>query len=149
VTRSERLEPVIRISAADEQEAARALARARTALAEQEAKLGELRGYLNGYLANLGGEAAAAVTPGRLHEYSRFLARLHEAIAGQQARVNDARRDCEQQRLAWLDCHTRVQALGKVADNARREEHRQADRREQHQLDDRNARRPRTDAEDA
>jgi flagellar FliJ protein len=141
MTRSDRLQPVVRITEAGEQEAARALALARDALAQQEAKLAELRGYLQDYLNTLLRESDGAVSSDRLQEYSQFLSRLNVAIAGQQRKVNEAGGVCEQRRLEWLQVRTRVMALEKVVDECVKNERREADRREQQRSDEQSLRR--------
>jgi flagellar FliJ protein len=143
MTKSERLEPVTRFSESKEREAARLLGLAQAAAREQERQLAELQGYLAEYQAAAVREHGGVQSAERLHDYQRFLSRLNEAIAQQQARVLDAQRECERRRQTWLAAHTHTRALGKVVDRYRAEERRAQGRAEQRELDERAQQRPR------
>lgn len=142
MTRSERLEPVVEYSESNEREAVRALGHARQALAEQERRLAELRGYLGEYQSQLVSEQGGAVSADRLQEYQNFLSRLNAAIAQQAQRVAEAQRVCDARLQVWLAARTRVQALEKVVERLQGAERREADRAEQRDNDERALRRP-------
>jgi flagellar FliJ protein len=134
---SKRLRPVQRVSESSEQDAARVMGQAQAALHEQEKKLAELETYLRDYQTQLAREGRHAVSADRLQEYRGFMSRLGEAIARQRRKVDDARSVYEKHRRHWLAARQRCQSLEKAVERYRRDEDREAGRREQRETDDR------------
>ena len=134
--RSERLDPVRKVAGMDEQDASRELAHSQQVLAEQEGRLEQLRNYRDEYRRMLSGGGGQAVDPRRLRDQRAFLARLDEVIDQQEQVVQKSLEQYEQQRSGWVEARSRVNALGQAADRYRRDEQRQADRREQREQDD-------------
>ncbi len=136
MTRSKRIEPVVKLAENRENDAARALGESMQQLERQEQRLLELTSYRDEYARRFESHAGGGMEPARLRDFRAFLAQLNQAIDQQRAVVEKARRDSEQQRRLWLGEHTRAKALDKVVERYRREEHHEAERREQKLLDE-------------
>jgi flagellar FliJ protein len=136
MTKSKRLEPVARIAENRERRAAAELAASRQRLEEQAARLRELISYRDDYSRRFQEAGRQGFDAARMADYRRILAQLAEAIAWQEQRLATLRRDCEQLQRRWADTHTRTAALDKAIDRMRGEERREADRREQGELDE-------------
>lgn len=132
--RSERLKPVQKLAGMGESEASRELGRSQQALAEQEARLEQLRQYREEYRGMFEGERA--VDPRRLRDERAFLARLDEVIRQQEAVVRSNMEAYERQREDWIEARSRVNALDRAAERYRAGEARDRDRREQKEQDD-------------
>lgn len=147
MTRSQRLKPIVRLSASKERDAAVVLAQTQRALEDQEQRLGELMRYLDEYQRLLARESTGGVDVKRLHSYRGFIVRLGQTISYQRQQVEQARREVECQRQAWQTARTRSQALDKAVAKHRRAEQQAHERHEQREADDR-ASRSVTDNED-
>jgi flagellar FliJ protein len=137
---SKRLKPVQQVAANRERNAARSMGQARANLAQEEAKLAQLREYHQEYLARFQSASAQGMSVNQLQEYRAFLAKLDEAITQQEKVVAASMANHSTQRDDWKQKHTRTQALGKVVERYRKEERKAADRVEQKENDERNIR---------
>ena len=137
MTRSKRMNPVVRVAEHREKDAARRLGEAQKRLHDQQARLRELIGYRDEYNLKFQRTCSAGVDVKQLQEYRLFLSRLNDAIAQQQRVIVKAERDVEQARAGWMSTRTRSQALDKVRDRFIDSERREAERREQADLDER------------
>lgn len=137
MTRTKRIEPVQRLMDGQEKDQAQVLARARTRLAEAEAKLAELARYRGDYERGFREQAAGGLASQRLRDYRLFLARLDEALRQQQANVQRLREELEAQTRLWQEAARRSRALGVVVERWRGEERLAADRQEQRDTDER------------
>lgn len=145
MTRSQRLQPLLKVKQQHQDDAARQLAAQEQALAEQQARLDALRQYAEEYaLAGNGRVTNPALLANRL----AFRARLDQAIA-QQSRVVDASRErsgVERARLMLASRETHV--LEKLSASYHADEVRAQEQRTQRELDDLGARRPALAGED-
>jgi flagellar FliJ protein len=139
MTRTQRIRPVQRIVDDREREQARAVALARSRLAEAEGKHVELTRYRDDYQRGFQKEAAGGASGLRLRDFRLFLARLDEALRQQEQVVLRARADVDQQTRLWMESQRRAKALGIVVDKWRGEERRAADRQDQRETDERAA----------
>jgi len=144
MTRSKRIQPVVRIAENREQDAARVLGESLKQLEAQEQRLQELTLYRDEYTRRFQNHAGGGMVPARMQDFRAFLVQLNQAIDQQRDVVERVRRESEQCRHQWLDQRTRAKALDKVVERYQREELRDADRREQKLLDE-FAGRPRQD----
>jgi flagellar FliJ protein len=136
MTRSKRMTPVVKVAENREQAAARLLGAAQQQLAAQQRKLEELATYRDQYSQEFQLRSGQGMGVARLQDYRVFLARLNQAIEQQQRVVARCEQDCERQRRYWMATRSRTQALDKVVDRYRREEHLASERREQHESDE-------------
>lgn len=137
MTRSKRLNPVVKVAEHREKDAARRLGQSQQRLEQQRARLRELVGYRDEYHVKFQQTCGRGVDVKQLQEYRLFLARLNDAIAQQQNTVVQAEREVERCRTSWLSTRTRSQALDKVRERYQDVERQEADRREQADLDER------------
>ncbi|RPE80860.1 flagellar export protein FliJ [Vulcaniibacterium tengchongense] len=145
MTRSQRLDPLLRVAQQRQDDAAREVAERDRALAEQEARLDALRRYAEEYAAPpSGGTIAPALLANRL----AFRAKLETAVEQQSRIVDNSRRhrDVERARLLLASRDTKV--LEQLAGSYRAQETRVAEQRVQRELDDLGARRVRADQEE-
>lgn len=134
--KSDRLQPVQRLSESREQDAAKALGDSNRAVSEQEQRLADLESYREEYARYYQQRGEAGVTAAKLMELQRFLHNLNKAIEQQQQVVAMAREHSEQSKQQWNTARGKRQALGKVAERYREEEQRNAARQEQKENDE-------------
>ncbi len=137
MTRSKRLNPVVKVAEHREKDAARLLGQSQQRLEQQQTRLRELIGYREEYHLKYQQTCARGLDVKQLQEYRLFLARLNDAIAQQQKTVMQAQRDVERCRSGWMRTRTRSQALDKVRERYQNVERQEAERREQADLDER------------
>lgn len=137
MTRSERMDPVLKVAAHREKDAARRMGQTQQRLQQQQERLRELVGYRDEYNLKFQQTCSAGMDVKQLQEYRLFLSRLNDAIRQQQQVVAKAERELEHARNVWLGTRTRSQALDKVRERFVDAERREADRREQADLDER------------
>lgn len=137
---SKRLKPVQKVAANREQKAARSMGQSRANLAQEEAKLAQLKQYHQEYLTRFQEASAQGMSVAQLQEYRAFLGKLDEAIEQQQKVVAASVANHSTHRNDWKQKRTRTQALGKVVERYRKEEAKAADRNEQKENDERNSR---------
>lgn len=137
MTKSERLQPIVKVSESRERHAARRMAEAMQRRQEVEERLKELRRYRDEYERLFQRDTCNGVGAEKLRDYRSFAAQLNQAIGYQQHKVNEAAAACEEARREWLKTRTRCQVLDKVVDNHRRAERKDEARREQRDSDER------------
>ncbi len=137
---SKRLKPVQKVAASRERNAARTMGQARQHLAQEEAKLLQLKLYHQEYLERFNAVAAQGMSVTQLQEYRAFLAKLDAAIKQQEKVVAASMANHTTQKDNWKQKHTRTQALGKVVERYRREELKAENRSEQKENDEHNTR---------
>jgi flagellar FliJ protein len=76
-----------------------------------------------------------------MQQFQQFLARLDEAIAQQNKRVNGAGVQVQQKNEQWQEKLTRSRALNNAVGNMQQQERQQQDKREQKEADERTAQR--------
>ena len=137
---SKRLKPVQQVAESKEKKAAHHMGQARMHLAQEEAKLQQLKQSHQEYLERFQQVAATGMSATQLQEYRAFLAKLDEAIQQQEKVVAASMASHTTQKDNWKQKRTRTQALGKVVDRYRKEERKAADLTEQKENDENNNR---------
>jgi flagellar FliJ protein len=137
---TKRLKPVQQVAASRERNAARTMGQARQHLAQEEAKLVQLKQYHQEYLQRFQQVASQGMSASQLQEYRAFLVKLDEAIQQQEKVVAASMANHSSHKNNWKQKRTRTQALGKVVERYRKEERKAADRSEQKETDERNIR---------
>ena len=137
MTRSKRIEPVVRIAENREREAARRVGDSQRNLEAQRARLLELQAYRDDYAKRFAATGSGGLGAAMLHDYRAFLGKLNQAIEHQKRLIQAGERAYEDSRRQWLDSRGRMKALDTVAERYRRDEYRQQERREQNELDER------------
>jgi flagellar FliJ protein len=123
-----------------ERRRAEALALSEHRVAESEAKLAELQSYLDSYVRGFAIRAESGIDGALARDYQAFLARLEEALRQQTQIVTRARAQRDGEMQNWQGAAQRAEAVGQMVKRFQNEELRAADRREQHESDERSAR---------
>lgn len=135
MTRSKRLQPVVRAVEHDERECATRLAEAERRTLEAGQRRGELEAYQASYANGLAERAAAGISATDLRDYRAFLARLGEALRAQDRVVAQAKREQEAALEAWRLAAQRAESVDKVVGRWQAEERAVTERREQIESD--------------
>ncbi len=138
--RSKRLKPVVDIAESREQQAARALGVAQTALDQARQQLDELKAYRQDYLQRFQQAGAIGMGAAQLGDYQQFLHKLGLAIEQQGEAVVQAEQDVEAKRALWFTSRGKAQMLGTVVARYQGEEEKEAMRQEQLEQDERSQR---------
>jgi flagellar protein FliJ len=141
VTRAKRIQPVQTLFEDAERRLAVGLAAIERKVSDAETKLQELERYRGDYEKQFAQRAGRGIGANELRDYQAFLARLVEAIRQQHAVVKRAQSERDAERQRWQEAAKRAKALGHVVEQWQTEERRAADRREQHESDERAQRR--------
>lgn len=140
MTRSKRLQPVQRVAASRENDAAIKMGESRQQLADQEARLDELKNYRNQYAAQFSTRGHTGLDVMQINDYRAFLARLTAAIQQQELLIEQYRSQHHQNQFHWQDVRRHTQAIDKLIARFRDDEQRQQLKREQQALDEHAAR---------
>jgi flagellar FliJ protein len=135
--RSKRFKPVVKVAENHEQEAARVLGSAQTALTQAQQRLGELKQYREEYISRFHTTGAVGMSAAQMVDYRAFLAKLDQAIVEQERVVEQAAAHVEQQRQEWFARRGKVKMLDTVVARYQADERRDADRKEQGDQDER------------
>ena len=137
MTRSKRMQSVQHLAHNREQDAVKKLGESQQYLDAQQTKLQELRAYRDEYAKAFESSGGAGLDALRIQEYRAFLGRLNQAIQQQETIIAQCSARHEQTRRQWLATHSHSQAIDKVLERYRQQERKQAERREQQELDER------------
>jgi flagellar protein FliJ len=142
VKRAKRLQPVGQLMDELERESALRVAATQNRLSDAQRRCVELQRYLDEYRALFAARAKAGMGVSGMRDYQTFIARLQEAVQAQQTVVEQLTAECQTEREVWAQAAARKTAVGKVILQARSDERKAEDRRQQIELDER-AQRPR------
>lgn len=136
MTRSERLQPVQRITEAREKEKVRALGESQQQLQQLKVQLRELEQYRGDYQRQFEQAGKAGFSAQKMIQLQQFLSNIDQAITQQKQSIVNAEAMCEEKRQSWFNARNRTQALDKVAERYRQDEQQQQNRREQKENDE-------------
>lgn len=122
-------------------EAALRLGRAIVAADEAEKKRVMLVQYRDEYDARLQEKLAAGLTAKECRNFQQFLAKLDDAIAGQQQVLRDAQRRVDEERSRWQASERKRMSYDMLSTRAHKERQRKESRHEQKQTDEQATRR--------
>ncbi|NUS39227.1 MAG: flagellar export protein FliJ [Lysobacter sp.] len=142
MTRSQRLDPLLRVVQQRQDDAARQLAERDRAQVEQEARLDALRRYADEYAVTPTG-TDGTIAPALLANRIAFRAKLDAAVAQQSKIVDSNRQQTEIERTRLMLASRDTKVLEKLAASYRAEEAKVDEQRSQRELDDLGARRAR------
>lgn len=128
---TQRLEILTRLAGSRTERAAEDVARARAGQGEQEARLEELRRYLDEYRTR-----PMPASPALIANRERFLLRLQEAELQQMRAVDAAARGVRESTGRWLDQRADQQRFDVLQDAALQQAQRVSETRAQNQLDE-------------
>ena len=136
--KSKRLQPVRQIVENKANDAAKAMVEARQTRDAHQAKLKSLIEYKQDYLVQFQERAKGGISAAQLHHYQSFIAQLEMAISQQEEVVKQAGQTLDQRQHHWRNKHNHKKAMDKVVTRYQKAEQKQADKREQAQLDEHN-----------
>ena len=140
MTRSERLDPLLRVTQQRQDTVAKQLAERDKALAEQQQRFDMLKEYADTYRV---APTSGTLAPAMLANHVAFRAKLDTALQQQAQAVDTSRQNCEVERARLMLASRDNKVLEQLAASYRAEELRAAGQREQRELDDIGARRVR------
>lgn len=136
MTRSQRMEPVQKLTEERANAAAKAYGEARERSEEQRRRLGQLTSFRDDYLSQRTSSGESGIDGFRLRDYNAFIARIDAAIQHQRGVIEQAEADAERLRKVWMELLGRARAVDKVVDRYQDEERRTEERRNQRQNDE-------------
>lgn len=128
---TQRLDVLTRLAESRTGRAAEDVARSRSGLNEQEARLQELRRYVDEYRAR-----PLPLKPGLIANRELFLGRLEEAVRQQTRSVEAAVQSLHQSTQFWLERRAGQQKFDALHDAAADRDARQVEERSQKQMDE-------------
>lgn len=134
------MQPVQDLASREERQAAAHLGECLGQVRAARQQLDELIGWERDYAARM---RQGAVSLSELQSYRLFMCQLGEAIGQQRAALAEAERGMTRAREQWEARYARHAALSQVIERCRADQRKADERREQRQLDEFNARRPR------
>jgi len=137
MTRSQRLDPLMRVAQQRQDDAARQLAERDRAHAEQEQRLEALRRYAAEYAT---APASVSIAPALLANRLAFRAQLDTAVERQHGIVDRSRQTLELERARLMLASRDSKVLEQLAASYRAEETRAGEQRSQRELDELGAR---------
>lgn len=137
VKRAKRMQSVADIAKSREKNAACLLGQKQQFLDQQRERLLELVTYREEYARKFQSQGSLGLDARRLNEYRVFLEKLNLAIVQQRDRITQATGDCHVCHESWMNTRVHSKALDKVVDRFRHEEHKEQEKREQNELDER------------
>jgi flagellar FliJ protein len=138
--KSQRIKTIVDLKAAQEQDSLEALGVSQRKLMTLQTQVDGLKNYRQDYQDkfNLLGQAGTHV--GQLMEFRSFMAKLDQAIAGQEYSLDQGKADVANKRKIWESMHQRTQSLQKIYQSALKTEQKQESKAEQLEQDERASR---------
>lgn len=137
MSRTNRLQPIAKISRQHERNAARLHGDVIRQADQQQKQLDELISYRNQYLKAFQSAGKSGISAIQMRDYRLFINRLDEAITQQQQSVTNGQQECEVSQENWMDKRNQSKMINKVVENRQQLEHQQREKREQRELEDR------------
>ena len=134
--RSIRLQPVASHAKSQEQAAARVFAEAQQRVTDSEQQLEQLENFRNEYIQRYQTESQQLGSVTKLLDYQAFLAKLNQGIGQAHNTITLCRQQAEVVRQQWMQRRTRRRALESVVEKYQHQESKQADHREQMELEE-------------
>lgn len=129
--RSQRIQTIVEIKAAQEKNSLEVLGAVQRKKAELQAQLDNLRQYRQEYQERFDRLGGDGVKVAQLLEFRSFIEKLDKAIAGQEQAVRTMDAGLAAKRKVWESAHQQTNSLRKVCDSALQTENRQAGKLEQ------------------
>lgn len=133
MNRSQRLDPLLRVTQQRQDNVAKQLAERDKALTEQQQRLDMLKQYADTYSVT---PAGGTLAPAMLANHVAFRAKLDTALQQQAKAVDTSRQHCDVERARLMLASRDNKVLEQLAASYRAEESRVAGQREQRELDD-------------
>ena len=136
MTRSKKLQPVVKHVDKNEQSALKAVAISQQLLQQHLNQLQQLKDYKNEYDNKHSSEKGVSYSALQLQEFNRFLNQLSDTISQQQQIVAMAQREVDLKRQSWKVTRSRSDAMHKMVDRMQASELQKAEKIEQKYMDE-------------
>ncbi|MCK4708412.1 MAG: flagellar export protein FliJ [Gammaproteobacteria bacterium] len=136
MTRSEKLQPVVKHVDKNEKSALEAVAFSQQQLQKQRNQLQQLNDYINEYTRQHSVAQSGSFSSIQLQEYNRFFTQLNDTITRQTQVVAMAQREVDMKRQKWKLTRSRSDAMHKIVNKIEASELKQADKIEQKLMDE-------------
>ncbi len=133
---SKKLKPVANLAMLNERNAARAHGTVLRDLQKQENQLNELINYRDQYLNAFKAAGESGLSAVQMQDYRIFIQRLDNAIRQQQQNVTSGRQNTQTSQAQWMTKRNKSSMINKVIENRQKLENKQAEKREQRELED-------------
>ena len=133
---SSAIDTLIELATKETDEAAKRLGRAVRAGDEAEQKLAMLLQYREDYMARLQANLLSGLCAAGCRNFQLFLAKLDDAIAGQQKIVQDAQKRLNNERSAWQGSERKRMSYDTLAQRALKQQQLKETKRDQKQTDE-------------
>jgi flagellar FliJ protein len=134
--RSQRIQAVVEIKAAQEKNALEALGASQKKMQEIEAQLESLRSYRRDYQERFDRLGRDGASVAQLMEFRSFMDKLDKAIKGQELSLQGSRADFQAKKRNWENRHSQTTSLQKVCAAAAVAEKKRDDKVEQGEQDE-------------
>ena len=135
MTRTERLQPVVKHTENKEKKALEAMALSQGELELEKTRLSQLKSYKQEYFQSHS-QQNRVYSSLELQEFNRFLAQLDQSIDQQIKLIELRETELDYKRRSWQTTHMESKVMNKVVDNLQRQEQILESRREQKQMDE-------------
>ena len=135
MTRTKRLEPVVKHTDNKEQQALQALASSQTELEVENTRLSQLKSYKNEYHQKQS-DKNYVYSAMELQEFNRFLSQLDQTIEQQQKVVQMRKGELDGKRRAWQATRIDSKKIQKIVENLQQQEQIREARNEQKIMDE-------------
>ncbi len=141
--KSQRLQVIVDLNAANEKTALEELGKWQTKKHEVQAQLESLRQYQQEYGDKYQTTSQSAINIDKLLEYRAFINKIGKAVEEQEQAVTEIEDKLGLARKSWERQHQKTESLQKVCHSALAAEEQIEDKREQREQDDRSSRKSR------
>ena len=138
--KSQRIKTIVDLKAAQEQDSLEALGISQRKLMTLQTQVDGLKNYRQDYQDKFNRLGQAGIHVDQLMEFRSFMAKLDQAIAGQEYSLDQGKADVANKRKIWESLHQRTQSLQKIYQAALKTEQKQESKAEQLEQDERASR---------
>ncbi len=134
--KSQRLQTIVDIKAREEKSLLENLGQLQTKKQQKQAQLEHLESYRQDYLQQNEPLIQRGVSVMRMMEFRAFIDKLDKAIETEKVSIKDLDDDLERLRSSWEKAHLYTLNMQKIQDKALLSEHKQAEKKEQLEMDE-------------
>ncbi len=138
--KSQRIKTIVDLKAAQEQDSLEALGVSQRKLMTLQTQVDGLKNYRQDYQDKFNRLGQTGANVGQLMEFRSFMAKLDQAITGQEYSLDQGKTEVANKRKIWESLHQRTQSLQKIYQAALKTEQKQESKAEQLEQDERASR---------
>ncbi len=138
--KSQRIKTIVDLKAAQEQDSLEALGVSQRKLMTLQTQVDGLKNYRQDYQDKFNRLGQGGANVGQLMEFRSFMAKLDQAITGQEYSLDQGKAEVANKRKIWESLHQRTQSLQKIYQTALKTEQNQESKAEQLEQDERASR---------